>query len=86
MSRAFLILTTQPPPDDTDPSERRAVLAARRAEALETRTAALVAEELRSRRAGVEPPAEARRTWLAFVDRLGRTHRWPGLLRERGAR
>ena len=39
MSRAFLILTTQPQPNDTDPSERTAVLAARREEALEARAA-----------------------------------------------
>jgi hypothetical protein len=84
MSRAFLILTTQPPPVDTDPSERGAVLAARRAEALEAQTAALAADELRRRRDGVEPPP--RRDWLGFVDRLGRLHTWPGLLRRRQAR
>ena len=87
MSRAFLILTTQPQPNDTDPSERTAVLAARREEALEARMAAEV-------RAAAEAPAGdgmgrrhgPRTLVLAFVDRMGRMHTWPGLLRERRAR
>ena len=45
MSRAFLILTTQPAPVNTDPSERGAVLAARRESTVE----AQVAAELRAR-------------------------------------
>ena len=44
MSRAFLILTTQPAPANTDPSERGAVLAARR----EATVDAQVAAELRA--------------------------------------
>jgi hypothetical protein len=85
MSRAFLILTTQPPPVDTDPSERTAVIAARREEALEARAAA------EAGRAGAPAAAVGRRPGhrravLAFVDRLGRVHTWPGLLRERRAR
>ena len=47
MSRAFLILTTQPAPANTDPSERGAVLAARR----EATVDAQVAAELDSRAA-----------------------------------
>ena len=86
MSRAFLILTTQPPPVDADPSERTAVLAARREEALEARAAAeadgaqLAARPDPGRRRG------PRRTVLSFVDRMGRIHTWPGLLRGRHVR
>lgn len=86
MSRAFLILTTQPAPEDTDPSERGAVLAARRAATVD----AQVAAELRARATGhpdAHPIASPTRgTVFGFVDRLGRLHTWPGLLRERRAR
>ncbi len=89
MSRAFLILTTQPAPANTDPSERGAVLAARR----EATVDAQLAAELRARAAPAAghpdaPPiaSPTRRTVFGFVDRLGRLHTWPGLLRERRAR
>ena len=89
MSRAFLILTTQPAPANTDPSERGAVLAARREATVE----AQVAAELRARATAAAgdldapPIASPRgRTVFGFVDRLGRLHTWPGLLRERHVR
>jgi hypothetical protein len=89
MSRAFLILTTQPAPANTDPSERSAVLAARR----EATVDAQVAADLRTRAAAAAgqpdtpPIASPRgRTVFGFVDRLGRLHTWPGLLRERHVR
>ena len=89
MSRAFLILTTGPAPANADPSERDAVLAARR----ETRLAAEVAAALDARAAALAARRDAgptaspdRRTVFGFVDRLGRLHTWPGLLRERRAR
>jgi hypothetical protein len=75
MSRSYLVLTTLPPVASPDPSEREAVLAARR-------EAALVAR-------GPDDPAASsggRPLILGFVDRLGRTHVWPGLLRHRHAR
>jgi hypothetical protein len=76
MSRSYLVLTTLPPATNTDPSEREAVLAARREDALEAR--------------GLDGPAsvarDARPPILGFVDRLGRTHVWPGLLRFRHSR
>jgi hypothetical protein len=88
MSRAFLILTTQPPPVDTDPSERTAILAARREEALEARAALAAVAAGQGAPASAEPPRTygRRPSVLAFVDRLGRIHTWPGLLRERRAR
>ena len=89
LSRAFLILTTQPAPADTDPSERGAVLAARRAATVE----AAVAAELQARATAATGHPDAhpnasptRGTVFGFVDRLGRLHTWPGLLRERRAR
>jgi hypothetical protein len=89
MSRAFLILTTQPAPANTDSSERGAVLAARR----EATVDAQVAAELRARSAAAAgdldaPPiaTSTGRTVFGFVDRLGQIHTWPGLLRERRAR
>ena len=88
MSRAFLILTTQPAPASTDPSERSAVLAARRAATVD----AEVAAELEARAAAARHPdapstaPASGRTVLGFVDRLGRLHTWPGLLRERHVR
>jgi hypothetical protein len=79
MSRSFLILTTRPMPADDHPSERSAVLAARRDDAIAERVAAETAM------AGARSPdpvvRTVRRTRLGFVDRLGRTHTWPGLLR-----
>ncbi len=86
MSRAFLILTTQPQPNDTDPSERTAVLAARREEALEARAASQAAGDRAPARVEAGRRRGPRRTVLAFVDRLGRTHTWPGLLRGRHVR
>jgi len=89
MSRAFLILTTRPATVNTDPSERGAVLAARR----EATVDAQVAAELRARAAAAAGHSDApsiassrRRIVVGFVDRLGRLHTWPGLLRERHVR
>ncbi len=79
MSHAFLILTTRPPERFDDPSERTAILAARREEALEARAAA---DAKATSPAGL--PGHG--AYLGWVDRLGRAHFWPGLLRERRAR
>lgn len=78
MSRSFLILTTLPPHVPFDPSERTAVLAARREQALELRAVAEAAG--RSTAQPAARPAE-RRLFLGWVDRIGRAHFWPGLLR-----
>ena len=82
MGRSFLILTTLPEPAPDDPSERSAVLAARREEALEAWSPDAVPEAS----AGVPRAAASGRTFFGFVDRLGRTHSWPGFLREHRVR
>jgi hypothetical protein len=83
MSRPFLILTTHPMPPVDDPSERSAVLAARRDEALDAWTPNVVPPAAAS-----GPPAAPaqHRIILGFVDRLGRTHEWPRFLREHRVR
>jgi hypothetical protein len=77
MSRSYLVLTTIPPATTGDPSEREAVLAARRDEALEARGPDAP---------GTPPRRTGHPLVLGFVDRLGRTHVWPGLLRFRHSR
>ncbi len=88
MSRAFLILTTQPQPATDDPSERDAVLAARREAALDARIAAerQAAADTATGLLDADPVARPARTVFGFVDRLGRMHTWPGLMRERHVR
>ena len=87
MSRAFLILTTQPAPANTDPSKRGAVLAARRAATVDAQVAAELEARAAVARRPDAPAASARgRTVFGFVDRLGRLPTWPGLLRERHVR
>ena len=81
MGRSFLILTTLPEPPPDDPSERSALLAARREEALEAWSPDAVPEAVAVPRA-----AGSGRTFFGFVDRLGRTHSWPGFLREHRVR
>ncbi len=76
MSRSYLVLTTLPPVASSDPSERDAVLAARREDAL----AAREPDDPGATASGGRPLI------LGFVDRLGRTHVWPGLLRYRNSR
>ncbi|HEY4189781.1 MAG TPA: hypothetical protein VGM28_05105 [Candidatus Limnocylindrales bacterium] len=78
MSRSFLILTTLPAPPDHDPSERPAVLSARHEEVLGAWSPAGASspDEDRSPGPGGTP---SRRTFFGFVDRLGRTHSWPGV-------
>ena len=76
MSRSFLVLTTLPPVANSDPSEREAVLAARR----ETTLAAWEPDDAGPAQGAGRPLV------LGFVDRLGRTHVWPGLLRFRHSR
>ena len=78
MSRSFLILTTLPPHVPNDPSERPAILAARREEALELRA---IADAAARSTAGPAEPGADRRLFLGWVDRIGRAHFWPGLLR-----
>jgi hypothetical protein len=82
MSRSFLILTTMPPNEIDDPSERSAVLAAHREAALDVRSS----DEAIAPGAppGGGPPAArpAGRLFFAFVDRLGPIHSWPRLLPE----
>ena len=79
MSRSFLILTTLPPHVPDDPSERAAILAARREEALALRAIADAAAA-RSMAGPSGQPAD-RRLFFGWVDRIGRAHFWPGLLR-----
>ncbi|HEY6570507.1 MAG TPA: hypothetical protein VIZ22_09465 [Candidatus Limnocylindrales bacterium] len=78
MSRSFLILTTLPRTID-DPSERTAVLAARREAAIAREVAEAVAAG-RSAHGPAGAPAD-RRLFFGWVDRIGRAHFWPGLLR-----
>jgi hypothetical protein len=83
MGRSFLILTTLPEPPPDDPSERSAVLAARREEALEAWSPDVMPE---ATPAGAPRAVPSGRTFFGFVDRLGRTHSWPGFLREHRVR
>jgi hypothetical protein len=76
MSCSFLVLTTLPPVAVSDPSEREAVLAARR----ETTLEAWEPDEPGPAQDAGHPLV------LGFVDRLGRTHVWPGLPRFRHSR
>ena len=79
MSRSFLILTTLPQRAPEDLSERTAILAARREESL----ALGVVADATAGHSTPEPagrPAD-RRLFFGWVDRIGRAHFWPGLLR-----
>ena len=60
MSRAFLILTTQPAPANTDPSERGAVLAARREATVDAQVAAELRAPGRGRRRTTTTPRRSR--------------------------
>lgn len=82
MSRSFLILTTLPEPPPDDPSERSAVLSARREAALEAWSPDVAPQPA----AGAPHAVPQRRIFFGFVDRLGRTHSWPGILREHRVR
>ena len=86
MNRSFLILTTLPPSAFDDLSERTAILAARRNDALEARADAAASSDAGS--AGPAPAAgpAGRRLFFGWVDRMGHAHFWPGLLGSRRVR